>query len=370
MSRRISHAYCLEKGLLCKTRNEFKQRFTNAYRAALRSGWLDVFSHMPEHAERPWYRWPDLEAARAGAARFTSFVEFQRKESGLFTLAKQRGWFEEITAHISPAGPTGPRIWTKSACASVAKPHTSRSAFRMAEPSAYTMARKNGWLTEICAHIPRQGGNALRAVYVMREKGTRRVYVGISHKTSERYKAHLRKPAKSMRDFLSRPHLFRVVTPLLDKEVAANAERYLIRRFADLGWTIMNAKVGGDLGGNKRKWTPEKLQGIADIVESRNAMLKQYPGAYAMASHHGLLNKLFENHPNQGFITIEDRRRRRRRRSTDHLATIAPFELKDPETGNEISLSIFARYSRLVVNNKAYHFTIKTGKLLAVESVD
>lgn len=43
--------------------------------------------------------------------------------------------------------------WSKDRCAQAASQHQSRTEFKSASPSAYSSARRNGWLDEICAHM-------------------------------------------------------------------------------------------------------------------------------------------------------------------------------------------------------------------------
>ena len=55
--------------------------------------------------------------------------------------------------------------WTKDKCLLEAKKFTFRSEFKLKSCSAYSIAQKNGWLNEICIHMPIIGNKKKRLIY-------------------------------------------------------------------------------------------------------------------------------------------------------------------------------------------------------------
>lgn len=89
------------------------------------------------------------------ARQYQSYPEW-RKASPLFQIATKNGWLQECKAHMLSEFDVRSKaklLWTKEKAHELAKMHKSRSEFKAANSSAYTRARINGWLDEICSHM-------------------------------------------------------------------------------------------------------------------------------------------------------------------------------------------------------------------------
>lgn len=89
------------------------------------------------------------------AKKYQSYPDW-RRNSPLFQIAIKNGWLEECREHMLSefeARSKGKLVWTKVKVAELAKKYNSRSEFKAANSSAYTRARVNGWLDEICSHM-------------------------------------------------------------------------------------------------------------------------------------------------------------------------------------------------------------------------
>jgi hypothetical protein len=95
------------------------------------------------------------EQVLADAKKYQTYPEW-RKNSPIFQIAIKNGWLEECKAHMLSefeVRSKGKLVWTKEKVAELAKKYTSRSEFKSANSSAYTRARINGWLEDVCAHM-------------------------------------------------------------------------------------------------------------------------------------------------------------------------------------------------------------------------
>lgn len=95
------------------------------------------------------------EQVLADARKYENYPEW-RKNSPVFQIAIKNGWLEECKAHMLSefeVRSKGKLIWTKEKIAELAKKYKSRSEFKSANSSAYTRARVNGWLDDICSHM-------------------------------------------------------------------------------------------------------------------------------------------------------------------------------------------------------------------------
>ena len=290
-----------EAASTCATRNEFKKRFASAYRAMCARGLTEtVLGHIQRLPRKGKTKWT-IETAKEVAAKYDNLDDFRRDYSGLCSIAHGKGWYWEITSHI-PRQRGKPRIWTKETCQAAALTYTSRKQFRELDTSAYVVAKREGWLQDICSHMRVETGLSFRSVYVMRLLFTKIVYVGISHDPTQRYAAHRRRPATMVRAIIDGHHAFKVIAANLPADRAADMERKLIRRLSDSGYDVRNTKCGGDMGSNKIKWTREALRAVAASCRSRTEMRLNHASAYSTACSKGIISALFANHPNGGYM--------------------------------------------------------------------
>lgn len=111
-----------------------------------------------------------LEECLAEVAKnYDSLLEFRLNDEQAFRHAEAQGILKKITAHMGPKNqlrkiPVNKGYWTKEKCADEARNHQSRRSFRQTCPSGYEIARRNGWLHEICSHME-YGKNYQRKEY-------------------------------------------------------------------------------------------------------------------------------------------------------------------------------------------------------------
>lgn len=96
-----------------------------------------------------------LEECRYYASKFTSRYSFSRSgyvNGQAYAQAVQNGWLDEICAHM----PSRKLKLTLAQCKELALQFRTRTIFKRVEPGAYKTACDNGWLNEVCAHMPRR----------------------------------------------------------------------------------------------------------------------------------------------------------------------------------------------------------------------
>jgi predicted GIY-YIG superfamily endonuclease len=101
-SGRFSKKWEKEEVLLlaqkCKTRSEFRKRFSGAKEAARRDGYLELCEqHMPPDKRQFWTKESALEAAR----KCESQKEFYQKYKGAYKYALKNGYIEECYQHMN-----------------------------------------------------------------------------------------------------------------------------------------------------------------------------------------------------------------------------------------------------------------------------
>lgn len=76
---------------------------------------------------------------------------FQKAFRGAYNLVCKNNWWY-LVDEVHPLKIIHGQ-WTKKACAKEAKKYFRRVDFQRGSPSAYVIARKNGWLDDICQHM-------------------------------------------------------------------------------------------------------------------------------------------------------------------------------------------------------------------------
>ena len=93
-----------------------------------------------------------FEACKAEALKYTHRRSFKINSGSAYTRARENKWLDEICIHMTPKQkPNG--YWTLEKCRIEALKYSTFSEFRLGNKSAYNSALKNKWLYDICSHI-------------------------------------------------------------------------------------------------------------------------------------------------------------------------------------------------------------------------
>ncbi len=142
---------CIKAAKECEFRSEFAKKYNTAYKHARAGGWLDEIC---THMKRPEYKrhWTKKRCAEE-AKKYDSRGAFAIGTGGAYNASRKNDWLDEICGHmkevIKPAG-----YWNKERCAEEANKYKMRGEFALGSHSAYNIARANGWLNELCSHMP------------------------------------------------------------------------------------------------------------------------------------------------------------------------------------------------------------------------
>ncbi len=95
----------------------------------------------------------ELEKIAELAKKYKSRSEFKAENSSAYTRARLNGWLEEVCSHMSlKIHPN--EYWTKEKVIASAKQFNTRTAWmRSSDSTAYNLAREKGWMDEACAHM-------------------------------------------------------------------------------------------------------------------------------------------------------------------------------------------------------------------------
>ena len=128
---------CLEESRKYKSRVEFSKKCSGAYTVARVNGWLDDCTFKEER--KIWDKKSCLEEAH----KYKSRGEFSNKCRGAYQAARRNGWLDDCNWFEEQR-----QIWDKDTCLEEAHKYKSRFEFQKKCRGAYDAARRNGWLDD------------------------------------------------------------------------------------------------------------------------------------------------------------------------------------------------------------------------------
>jgi hypothetical protein len=132
--------------------------------------------------------------------------------------------------------------------------------------------------------FPNNNSILFRDIYTFVFKKTNTIYIGLTCNTKRRFKEHMRRDDSPVFRYIKKTndtYDFNVITdsPLSEVE-ASKKECDLINEYLLNGWNILNAKLGGGLGGSLQIWNYDNLRCEALKYKTKVDFRKYSPKAY------------------------------------------------------------------------------------------
>ena len=195
------------------------------------------------------------------ALRYDVFFDFRKKENAVYLYSQRRGWSDDITSHMVKKTTR----WKdrKGEIHQVALKYQNRGEFCLKDERYYEVARRWGWLDDICGHMVSVGNKFKRLVYVY-EFEDKTVYVGLTGNDIKRSHSHSTSNDSPVYRYQQQTGLNSVKTIItdgyIDSEDAKKVEHVTVEKYKKLGWNVLNKVKTGGLGGIDRIWTDEKIK--------------------------------------------------------------------------------------------------------------
>ena len=300
---KITNEEIFRRGRKYSSRTEFTQKDLWASKLAKERGIYDeVCAHMDEiiHPNDYWTEARCYEVARL----CTSPTDFQEKYGSARAAAKRQGFYGEMKKRMKAEG-----IWkngknterTKESCWAIAKKFEYKKDFIEQAPLEYGYAARHGFVDEICSHMKMLGSIVRRKIYVFEfEDGY--AYVGLSYNPEIRRKRHLRERDSAVFKHIAETgnskYSFKVLTDLLDKDDASKREEEIEQEYATKGWKMLNRMKCGGLGSKGNiKYSKEQITKTAKGYSKRSEFNKHEKGMYLYAYRKGWLDEVCAHMP-------------------------------------------------------------------------
>lgn len=240
--------HCQETAKHYSSPQELKKAERGCHHIIIDRGWQEkCFAHMEWRRKRT--NLFTKEELAVIAKRYNTYREFRKEDNSAYISAKRQGFLEEICSHM-PSENKSPMI-TKEICAYKAKSYTTRANFRNSSDSRYyNYAHKNGFLDDICGHMDTKYNKRSRCIYVA-EFLDHSIYVGLTCHHQERWVAHLRDTHSTVYKYSQKTGLlpkFYIVHDYCDALKAKVLEKEYVDMYTDAGWYVLNIAKAGALG--------------------------------------------------------------------------------------------------------------------------
>ncbi len=135
---------CLEVAQKCHSQSELKEKYTSAYQAASRKGWLKEYTWFEVLWEPKW----DRETCYNEAKKYDSRGRFKKGCPYGYSSARKHGWLDDYVWFnpVREQVPIG--YWTYERCYAEAQKYKTQKEFGEKSNGAYQFASRKGWIKD------------------------------------------------------------------------------------------------------------------------------------------------------------------------------------------------------------------------------
>ena len=248
---------CYNEAKKYTTKSEFQRNNPSAYRKSLDKGWLSSYTWFIS-LTKPFNYWT-YQKCEEESKKYKTRSEFQDKNSSAYRASCENGWICDFVWLIN-----GTKYywdhhakWTESSCYEEAKKYSSRSEFQRNNESAYNKARRKGWL-ESYFWLKNQSFDLYKdeidMIYAYEFIEQNAVYVGrtLARCADQRDKEHIFKN-DSVSNFAKEHNIPVPKMKILENDLllvdGVEREGYWVEKYKKDGWVILNKTKTGSIGG-------------------------------------------------------------------------------------------------------------------------
>ena len=242
--------------------------------------------------------WNIKENVFAEAKKYQTRGEFAKGCSKAYHVAWNNGWLSEMIWFEEVHKPNG--YWTKENVFVEARKYQTKSEFKKGCVSAYIVARKNGWLSEMTWLVDgrlKLHTDKIDCVYKYYFKETNSVYVGRTNDKVRRDKQHLYDNTDAVyihakeNGFAVPP--MEIIEDNLTLEEGVKKECYWVEYYREKGYNILNRRKAGGIGAiGCGKWDKCSVFAESRKYNTRTEFAKGCSSAYTVARKNGWLSEM------------------------------------------------------------------------------
>lgn len=283
-----------------QTRMDFKNGSMTAYSVACKNKWINKMTWFKKtvNYNKKWYKENVFEEAR----KYKSKSEFKKGCASAYKLAWKNGWLSEMTWFTRPV--VHNKKWTKEKVFEEARKYQTRSEFHKCCTGAYEIALKNNWLDEMDWLVNgrvKMFTDKIDCVYKYYWEETNSIYIGRTIQPNIRDKAHIFDYRDTVHKYAKENGLAVPPMEIIEDNITViegqEREDYWVNYYKENGYNVLNiAKTGqgsSSIGTiGGWKWTKEIVFEEAMKCETKNEFKKSNYSAYQVARKKGWLKEM------------------------------------------------------------------------------
>jgi hypothetical protein len=216
----------------------------------------------------------NYNSCKEESLKYKTRMDFKKNSPSAYSKCV-KDWPELLLHMEEKRKPKG--YWTYEKCKELASYCKARQEFFNKKGFAYEIARKNGWLDDICSHMDILGNLKKRCIYAY-EFDDNYVYVGLTFNFEKRWITRLNDINDAVKKHIDKTGKYPIrkkLTDYVDIKMAVNLESEILRKYLEEGWNVLNRNKTGSLGGDHRVWTYEICKQEALKYDSLDEFRKQ-----------------------------------------------------------------------------------------------
>jgi predicted GIY-YIG superfamily endonuclease len=340
----------LEKeALKYNSMSEFSKGSPSMYVSAKNKGdefYRKITSHFKRKVREPY----TFDEIKTIASKYNHPGEFQKGNNSAYIVARNKGWFDEVTKHMSKLSTD----WDKDKIKELVKKYETQKEFTDNHPNAYMWILRNMSQIdreELFSDMRKLGNLHHRMIYAY-EFPDKSVYVGLTYDPKKRSSQHLTQVNSAVKKYIDETGItpeLKFITDFVGQEESVIKERETEEEYRKNGWKILNVKKTGALGSIVIKWNFNNVKNEALKYNSRKDFAQGSPGAYGAAKKYGWFDE----------ITKHMNKSKTAKRSYDEIKKVAsqynsPSEFKLNDYGAFLAARKYGWYDDVTSHMKRY----------------
>jgi len=227
---------------------------------------------------KPKFYYYNKEICKQTSLKCKSRREFYIKYSSAYNAAQKNGWLDEFLPCIKKEK----NYWTYEKCKEESLKYTTKKEFKEKSETAYKKILKNNWSDDLFKNMIPLGNLKKRLIYAQ-EFSDNSVYIGLTGNIEKRSKNHLKFKKETVFKYIKKTGLIpkiKKLTEYLPVDEAIKKEDEWVKIYKKNNWNVLNLTKTGGIGGSSIKWNIETIMNESKKFKTKSEFKKNSYNAY------------------------------------------------------------------------------------------
>jgi hypothetical protein len=244
MIRKLTYEFCKEVASECKTLKELRKKDRSVNNKITENKWFELIEHLDRNRQLTY------EYCKKVASKYKTKNDLFKADSVVLDKIYEQKWFD-LFSHFEG----GNRVLSYEFCKEVAKEFKHIIDLQDNDESVYLKILNNGW-DDLLSHMIPKTNLSVRCIYFA-EFENKVGYVGLTCDFKRRMTEHLTDKG-SVYEYMQEKNeipTFTKLTGYVSEDESQLMEDYYEKHYIKNGYTLLNKKKTGALGGGYERLT-------------------------------------------------------------------------------------------------------------------